>query len=139
MDGVIGGRQKLYEDGGFVDTVFGAMLNGLVAFQKGRPGNLVPSAILAGALGLLLASFWLFVRLTRWPLANLVICLAALAGLVFLPAILAAPLGRELLSFVPLDWKNFVLPGMYLLASILCFGGCLLLPSTKDWQPGADE
>jgi hypothetical protein len=139
MDGVIGGRRALFENDGFLEPVFAALMDGLVAFQKGRPGDLFPAVALASATGLLLASFWLFVRLTKWPLANLVLSLGALAGILLLPTLLVSPLGRELLAFIPAVWKAFILPGIYLLVSILCFGGCLLQPSTKDWQTGADE
>jgi hypothetical protein len=139
MDGLVGGRRALFENDGVLEPVFGIMLDGLVAFQKGRPGELIPAAALSAATGLLLASFWLFVRLTKWPLANLVLSLAVLAGMVVLPSLIGSPLGRGLLSFVPDVLRTYTLPGIYLLVSILCFGGCLLQPSTRDWQPGADE
>ena len=139
MDSVIGGRQSLFEDPGFMNPIAKALLDGISAFQKGRTGDLVGAALLAGATALLLASFWLFVRLTQWPLANCLLSLAGLCGVLLFPAWLASPFVSELLEFIPAIWKPYLLPGIYLLLSLVCFGGILLLPSRKDWQPGVNE
>jgi hypothetical protein len=100
---------------------------------------LIASALLAGATALLLASFWLFVRLTQWPLANCMLSLAGLCGVILFPAWFASPYMSELLEFVPAIWYPYLLPGIYLVLSLVCFGGILLLPSRKDWQSGVNE
>ena len=138
MDSVVGGRQVLFEDPDFMNPLVQSMFNGLSSYQKSGANNLVLSGILALSTALLLASMWLFVRLTQWPLVNCILSLGMLCLFSLVPGILVSQQVLDYLAFIPLAWRTYLVSGFYSLFSLIFFGCSLLLPSRKDWPAGVN-
>lgn len=88
--------------------------------------------ILATSFAFALVSLWFFIRMTQWYLLNVMFGLAVLFVVLGLASTFSSPEVTSLFLFVPVQFRIFILPGIYTLCGLFMFGWVLFLPSLKE-------
>jgi hypothetical protein len=101
-----------------------------------RPGT-TDFLILSWSLALLLTSLWAVVRISRWPLLNILLALG-MARLVFAVfALVRRDMVREFAGLLlPEDQLHYLLPGAFAAAALVLLLILVLLPPYRDWKRG---
>jgi hypothetical protein len=91
--------------------------------------------LLTWSLSLVLTSLWVLVRISRWPLLNITVVLTVVRGIFATFTAVQRETVREFAALViPPQQLQYLLPGVFLLISIVLLLILVLLPPFHQWK-----
>ncbi|MFP4230976.1 MAG: hypothetical protein ACLFRR_03925, partial [Spirochaetaceae bacterium] len=104
------------------------------AFREVAPPGGADFALLGWATALFIVSLWPLIRLTRWPLLNIVLAVGAARGLFFLFTVTQNEMVREGAASLLGRNLDYVLPGALLAISTVLLLVLLVLRPYGEWK-----
>ncbi|MGM0673279.1 MAG: hypothetical protein ACQETQ_01150 [Spirochaetota bacterium] len=135
LDAVENGYWKAFEAPQHVEQLFRDISVAASSFDENARLDNIDFLLLSGSLALVLTSLWVVVRLSRWPLFNIILSLGMARAVFATFYVIQSPSVRDFLGIVLSNQEmEYALPGAFVTLSVLLLLVSVLLPPFHHWK-----